>query len=209
MTCSFFSSAKNLLVIIFLIAGELSFAQTLIVGTVKDIENVPLEFATVELKNHSDSVVAYDIVEATGRFSVEINELGKFHLHARLVGYESHTIPIFIFQLSTDTIYYDVKLNYSSFNLEEIEVVGKRKAIIIAGDSIIYNPDSFAQLQDESLTEVLERMPGVSIKEGGKIYINNEPIDELLINGNKISENQIAITQGIAPITVDKIKLKK
>ncbi len=190
----------------FLHSTYLLHSQVIIKGSIKNDENNSLAYASITLKTLQDSLVAYTVSDEAGNYLIKINTTGTYQLNASYVGYQPFVVPIYILQLNQDTIEYDILLEPTT--LETIEVTAKRKAIVITNDSIVYNAASFTQLQDKSLTEVLARLPGVKV-ENGKIYVNNEPVDELLINGKKISDNQTALTQSIAPVIVKEIKFKK
>ncbi len=193
-------------VFFFLHVTGLLHSQVVIKGSIKSDENNSLAYANIVLKTLQDSLVAYTVSDETGRYFIEVNAVGTYQLNASYVGYQPFAVPIYVLQLNQDTITYDILLEPTT--LETVEVTAKRRAIVITNDSIVYNAASFTQLQDKSLTEVLARLPGVKV-ENGKIYVNNEPVDELLINGKKISDNQTALTQSIAPVIVKEIKFKK
>ncbi len=183
-------------------------SQTLLKGVVRDQMDVTLPSATVELRTLSDSLVAYYITNQNGQYILNVHKIGNYKLKASFVGYKMYEVFVYVLSNANDTTEHNIILESNTTTLKEVEVVARRKAIIITNDSIIYNPSSFTQVQDKSLTQVLERLPGVKVKEG-KIYVNNEPIDELLINGKNVSDNQTALTQSIDPVVVSGIKFKK
>ncbi|NJK83743.1 MAG: carboxypeptidase regulatory-like domain-containing protein [Saprospiraceae bacterium] len=166
----------NVLIFFFLHFTYFSHSQVIIKGSVKSEENNNLAYATITLKTLQDSLVAYTVSDEAGRYLIKINTIGTYQLHASYVGHQPFVVPIYILQINQDTIEYDILLEPTT--LETVEITAKRKAIVITNDSIIYNAASFTQLQDKSLTEVLARLPGVKM-ENGKIYVNNEQVDEV------------------------------
>ena len=87
------------------------------------------------------------------------------------------------------------------------EVVVKAKKIYSQGDTINYNVDSFLSQSDQSIADVLKKMPGISVSESGQVYYQGKPIKNLYIEGldlmkghygiatNNIDPNNIATVQ--------------
>lgn len=87
------------------------------------------------------------------------------------------------------------------------EVVVKAKKIYSQGDTINYNVDSFLSQSDQSIADVLKKMPGISVSESGQVSYQGKPIKNLYIEGldlmkghygiatNNIDPNNIATVQ--------------
>lgn len=87
------------------------------------------------------------------------------------------------------------------------EVVVKAKKIYSQGDTINYNVNSFLSQSDQSIADVLKKMPGISVSESGQVSYQGKPIKNLYIEGldlmkghygiatNNIDPNNIATVQ--------------
>ncbi|SUB78510.1 hypothetical protein [Porphyromonas macacae] len=72
-----------------------------------------------------------------------------------------------------------LEMEATSFELREVKI--KAPAIRELGDTVIYRTSAFAQKQDMTLAQVLERMPGLEIGNGGLIKYEGKPINKFYI----------------------------
>ncbi|MDD4759920.1 MAG: outer membrane beta-barrel protein [Bacteroidaceae bacterium] len=84
---------------------------------------------------------------------------------------------------------------YSQF-IDDVFLIKKKKvhqignAVIKAtrlkmyykGDTLVYDADAFNLSKGSTLSNLLEEMPGVVLKEDGRIFVNGRYVDELLLN---------------------------
>ena len=66
-----------------------------------------------------------------------------------------------------------VELQTQALVLNEVFV--RAPKVNLFGDTVEYNVQSFVEQQDKSISDVLKRMPGVEVREGGDIYYNARP----------------------------------
>ena len=78
------------------------------------------------------------------------------------------------------------------------------------GDTITYNVASFANKQDRTIGDVLKKMPGIEVKEDGKIYYNGRGINKFYIEGRDLLEGRYGIaTNGIPQVNVGQVEVMK
>ncbi|MDE5960871.1 MAG: Plug domain-containing protein, partial [Duncaniella sp.] len=87
------------------------------------------------------------------------------------------------------------------------EVVVKSKKVYSQGDTINYNVGSFLSQTDQSIADVLKKMPGITVSDAGQVSYQGKPIKNLYIEGldlmkghygiatNNIDPNNIATVQ--------------
>jgi len=68
-------------------------------------------------------------------------------------------------------------------NLEEFTVKASKVLFYHKGDTIVYNADAFMLPEGSMLDALIVQMPGVEIRDGGKIYVNGRFVESLLLNG--------------------------
>ena len=77
-------------------------------------------------------------------------------------------------------------------------------------DTITYNVASFANKQDRTIGDVLKKMPGIEVKEDGKIYYNGRGINKFYIEGRDLVEGRYGIaTNGIPQVNVGQVEVMK
>ncbi|MDO4211792.1 MAG: outer membrane beta-barrel protein [Bacteroidales bacterium] len=77
----------------------------------------------------------------------------------------------------------DFQLTRKARELGEAVVNSTRIKMMLKGDTVVYNAEAFQLAEGSMLDALVEMMPGLEIRAGGKIYHNGEYIPELLLNG--------------------------
>ena len=77
----------------------------------------------------------------------------------------------------------DFKLTRKARQLGEAVVNSTRIKMTTRGDTVVYNADAFQLAEGSMLDALVEMMPGLEIRDGGRIYHNGEYVPELLLNG--------------------------
>lgn len=70
-------------------------------------------------------------------------------------------------------------------DLNPIELYGKQ-SIIKSGDTTLVELSDYKTEQDNRLSDVLKKIPGVNVSNDGSITFKGKPITDLLINGSKL-----------------------
>lgn len=99
------------------------------------------------------------------------------------VGYKSRRDVLTIPRHSECRI--NIGLQEDSMMLNEIIVRGDAVAMVVHGDTTIFNSAAFPSMKGDLLKDLLEKFPGVTIS-GGRISYNGQNIDRLLFNGNNL-----------------------
>lgn len=68
--------------------------------------------------------------------------------------------------------------------LDEVTVTASRVKMIVKGDTITYNADAFSLAQGSMLDGLIDQLPGAELKSDGRIFINGEFVQDLLVNGD-------------------------
>lgn len=75
------------------------------------------------------------------------------------------------------------QLTRKAIQLDEAVVKSTRIKMTMKGDTLVYNADAFQLAEGSMLDALVEMMPGLEIRSGGKIYHDGEYVPELLLNG--------------------------
>lgn len=152
-------------------------------GEIIDEDGVYVESANVLLMKNDNVILSFSISDKFGKFDINISSIqniDSLYLEVQHVAFNkvrrviSSKNSIYDFQLTA-------KLNY----LEEVLIRDKPLAERL-GDTLIYNVQKFARDEDRSISDVLRRMPGITVAGDGTIYYNNEEIDNLYIHGDDL-----------------------
>lgn len=77
---------------------------------------------------------------------------------------------------------YDILMVENPMEISELVIVGKSLAMIVRGDTVIYNANKFNTLMGDNLGELIKQMPGLDYNSGALTY-NGEPISRITIGG--------------------------
>lgn len=92
--------------------------------------------------------------------------------------------------------------------LGEVVVKASIVQVVNKGDTIQYNADAFAVAQGSMLDALLEKMPGVELRENGQIYVNGRFVDKLLLDGKDFFQGeQFVLLQNLPAYTIKNIKV--
>jgi hypothetical protein len=172
-------------------------SQIYFTGTIKDsTSGLPLPDVYVLLKDSiNDHILHYTISKDNGSFYIEIKNTNKteYFLHTSRLGYEpfNKKIPV-------NTHFIEISLKESTTPLREVKI--KSPPIRQVGDTINYYLSNFVQSQDKTLGDVLQRMPGIVVRDDGKILYEGQPIIRFYIEDMNLLEQRYSIaTNNLSP----------
>lgn len=76
-----------------------------------------------------------------------------------------------------------VYMRRESRMLQEVVVTATKVQFYYKGDTLVFNADAFELAEGSMLDALVRQLPGVELKEGGRIYHNGKYVDALLLNG--------------------------
>ena len=179
---------KRQLICFFLFVPTFVFSQHKIEGYIVDDNNISIYGANVILKNpNNDEVIAFTTSNTKGLFELQTTT-GHFILKISYLGYKTilQKIELKNTDLQLDTII----LIESSTELEEVILKAENNGIVQKGDITQYKIDKFLNGTEESLKDIIAKLPGLGINENGKITANGKEIDRLLIDGENLYKKQ-------------------
>lgn len=188
---------KCALVAILLFLSQSCMAQSNISGIVQDsITNQPLAMANVTLLKDGKPI-SFTRTNVDGQFNIQ----GKQNdmIVVSFLGYQKKTVPI-----SEETII--IRLVPEALNLKEVEVKGGR--ILGSADTITYDLSRFSNERDNSLNDVLKKLPGIDVGKNGQITYNGKAIDRFTIEGLDLTGGKYnKINETLKPSEVDKAEV--
>ncbi len=76
-----------------------------------------------------------------------------------------------------------VYMKRESKMLKEVVVTATKVQFYYKGDTLVFNADAFELAEGSMLDALVRQLPGIELKEGGRIYHNGKYVDALLLNG--------------------------
>lgn len=158
-----------------------SYAQMRVYGKVTDHKNVPIDVATIVLKDDQGNIITGCISDSLGCFNINNLELRTYTLHVSCIGYANY-----IKQLKADKdIYMDIMLNRQEFALGEVTVTAKTPLIRREIDRVVLNADKLNSVATNFI-DVLKHTPGVLVQDDDISMLNKGKII-FLLNGREMN----------------------
>ena len=178
-------------------------AQGFLHGTVKDAKDEALPGATILLQKDS-STIGYTISDNDGQYKLHVSGTGSYMLQVASLGF---TIQYKSFH-SDDvdkSLKFDFVLEEKALILGAVEVISEQEGLVSRNDSIIYDVGKYASGEELSLSDLLKKIPGISV-ENGSVHVNGQKVDKLLINGRgfPLAKHDL-VTTGIKADMVDEL----
>lgn len=95
-----------------------------------------------------------------------------------------------------------------SHELPEVLVKATKIKMVMRGDTIVYNATAFNLAEGSMLDALIARLPGAKLTSDGKIYVNGQYIESLLVNGHDFfaGDPKVAL-ENLPAYTVNRIKV--
>lgn len=169
----------TLLVILLLSITNLAIAQHIIKGKVtEEIGGLPLIGVIVTVRQHdSNKILKFTQTNNEGEFQLDFKELtNDLIMRFALMSYQTTSLS-----LDPDLAFYAVKLKDNVTELKEVVIHAPK--IRQQGDTLTYYTAQFAKEYDKTIGNVLEKLPGIEIRESGQIWYNGKKINKFYIDG--------------------------
>jgi len=195
---------KHIYIIVLLLITTVSYSQIKLEGVVRDSLKTPLELANiVAINQETNGLESYAITDEKGNFSIKLSKNTTYNIQVSYIGQKTFKDII-----STKEI--NIRKDYTLFPdnlLDEVEIVYEMP-VLVKGDTLIYNADSFKNGSERKLGDVLKKLPGVEINENGQIEVEGKVVNKLMVNGKDFFDGDTKIaTKNIPSNAVDKIQV--
>ncbi len=178
-------------------------AQSMISGAVINTDGCGVDFASV-IASPTDApktILASAFTDENGKFRMSVkSDCDSLILKASSVEIAPAQITV-----PNRSGSYEIIVENRAVTLKEVVV--KSKKVYSQGDTINYNVGSFLSQTDQSIADVLKKMPGITVSDAGQVSYKGKPIKNLYIEGldlmkghygiatNNIDPNNIATVQ--------------
>ena len=173
-------------------------------GVIRDSLAQPLELASlVAINKASNALDAYAMTDGKGNFSLKLNNNTAYKIQVSALGLQ--TINDTLTTAQTDLIRnYELR---ADIILDEVVV---KMPVLIRGDTLIYDADSFKNGSERKLEDIIDKLPGVEINDSGQIEVEGKVVNKLMVNGKDFFDGDTKIAaKNIPSSTVDKIQVLK
>lgn len=176
------------ILILLLLAGN-AYTQTRLSGNLVAMEDKePVVGAVVSLLAKTDStILEYTISGAEGDIAFTVADDLAFLLQVQVLGFQDTLIDHATLRKLDSPFTLFLREEVSVLN--EVQVTGSRFGVEAKGDSVIYDVELYRSQTDRTLSDLLAKLPGISVGEDGEIAYNGKRIDGILLEGKDVVTN--------------------
>lgn len=175
---------NHIIMLLLLVVGTANAQQVWISGSVTDTDGKPLpDISVLAYKTGTRIIVAYTATNADGKYGFGVSaETDSLDVGVNSLFFEKQRHRI---ANRTQTVNFVLR--------EEVQelkgVTVKANPIEQRGDTLEYFVGSFVQKQDNTIEDVLKRMPGIEVEDNGKITYQGLPIQKFYVEGMDLMGN--------------------
>ncbi len=200
---------KNLF-ILFILFGTMASAQSVkISGTVTDSIGAPLELANIiaTLKS-TGAMESYAITNPQGKYQFNLPAGENYTLAASFLGFKPNLKEL---NLSGDAkdVTLDFTLMPAADQLSDVQITYEMP-VVVRGDTIAYNTDSFTNGTEQKLGDVLKKLPGIEVDDNGEIQVEGKKVSKIMVEGKDFFDGDSKLaTKNIPADALQKVEVLK
>ena len=181
----------------------------MITGIVTDSSNRhPLEYATITLfLKDSKKPLTGTITEKNGSFVLSDLETGTYKIVFEFIGYSPFSINDLLLNKSNPVINLkNISLSQQKNSLQTVTVIAQAKLLENKIDKMVFNAEKDLTSQSGVATDVLKKIPQVSIDADGNVQLSGSSGVRFLINGKPSTAFGNSIADVLQSIPASQIK---
>ncbi|RNI25787.1 outer membrane beta-barrel family protein [Rufibacter latericius] len=184
------------------LAGKIS-------GQVLDsLTTKPVAFGTVTLTSTATGKpIDGTITDEKGSFSFSKVAYGAYSISVSYLGYVTSSLPSFTISADKQEIILPhLSLRSNVTKLQEVTVVGQKALIEDKGDRLVYNAEQDISNQGTTASEVLRKVPSVTVDGDGNVQLRGSANFKVLMDGKPSSILANNLADALKQIPADIIK---
>ena len=197
---------KKHLFLLFIFTNSVIFSQIKMTGKVTDSIGTPLELANIILINsESNSLETFAMSDDKGNYKLSLKKNTSYNLQVSYIGMSTFSQML----ITKDN---DIFKNFSLQSNNQLDAVELtyEMPVVISGDTLVYDADSFKTGTERKLEDVLKNLPGVEINDDGEIEVEGKAVTKVMVEGKDFFDGDSKIaSKNIPSNAVDKVQILK
>ena len=175
-------------------------------GKVTDSIGNPLELANIILIDaETDILESFGTSNEKGEYKIQLRKNKSYNFQVSYIGMATFSQLIIS---KEEDIVKDIKLNENNI-LDTVQLTYEMP-VVVSGDTLIYDADSFKTGTERKLEDVLKNLPGVEINDDGEIEVEGKTVSKVMVEGKDFFDGDSKIaSKNIPSSAVDKVQILK
>ncbi|KIO76936.1 TonB-dependent receptor [Pedobacter lusitanus] len=167
----------------------------------------PVDYATVSLIRIKDNKsVNGGVTDAKGKVVLQNVSPEQYKLLIGFMGYKSKTIQVKTSQEKPDLNLGNIYLSGTESNLKEVAIVGKTPMVETKIDKLVYNAEQDVTTAGGNASDVMRKVPMVSVDIDGNPSLRGSSAVRVLINGKPSGTMSNSVADALKMIPAEEIK---
>ncbi len=182
-------------------------------GTIKgklidDATQEAIQEANIRILSQKDSTyIAGKASDKNGVFSIPIKN-GNYIVQMSYIGYSDLFKDVSVNNKNATANLGTLSLIEDGVLLSDALVTAKALEVVVRGDTVEYNADSYKVTESAVIEDLLKKMPGVEVDADGKITVNGQEIKKILVDGKEFfSDDPKVASKNLPAKMVDKLQV--
>ena len=140
-----------------------------------------------------------------GDYKLSLKKNSKYNLQVSYIGMAT-------FSQTLNTTDNDIVKNFSLRQDNQLDAVELtyEMPVVVSGDTLVYDADSFKTGTERKLEDVLKNLPGVEINDDGEIEVEGKAVTKVMVEGKDFFDGDSKIaSKNIPSNAVDKVQILK
>jgi ferric enterobactin receptor len=200
---------KSAFYFLFLFCGSASYGQAgTISGTITDsVSHEPIEYVSVSLiASKTNKTITGAVTDAKGVFKISLTENGSYVLFIEAIGYTALKLPAKNYEKGTAEEPVHIFLSHKTAALQAVTIVGGNKLIENKMDKMVFNAEKDLSSQGGVVTDILKKIPQVSVDVDGNVELAGSSSIRFLIDGKPSTAFGSNIADVLQSIPASQIK---
>lgn len=177
-------------------------------NVIDSLTKKPMDYASVGLYHSGGkSPITGVITDEKGNFRLDNVKPGNYKLVITFIGYPNKTIdPVVTTAKKPDINLGVISVSPGAHALKEVQIKGQAALIENRIDKIVYNAEKDVTAAGGSATDVLGKVPLVTVDINGNVSVRGDQNVRVLINGKPSGATSTSLSDVLKAIPADQIK---
>lgn len=182
--------------------------KSIITGTLIDSANrQPVGYATVSvLEQATGKPISGVMADGNGVFTIGRLAAGTYRLKITFIGYADKVVPNLQIAEGATLKIGAIVINANAKALSEVKITAKKALIEEKIDRTVYNAENDLTARGGDATDVMKRVPMVSVDLDGNVSVRGSSNIKVLINGKPSAMMSASVSDALKQIPSDLIK---
>lgn len=174
---------------------------------IDSLTNLEVSYATVVLKKEGkDKEINGVLTGEDGKFRLTEVPTGKYDLYVSFLGYNEKVVTVELTPEKPDYNFKSIFMVPANYLLDEIEITEQRSLVENRVDKLVFNADQDASIAGGDATEVLRKVPLLSVDFDGNVSLRGSQNLQILINGKPSGMFSSNVADALKMIPANEIK---